>query len=66
MFKPIPKHVYYPCEYSDDHTLEATDLFWLESSQCWICDGCWEQIETDEPLGISLAEEIKRQKKEGV
>ena len=66
MSKPLPQ-AFYPCRHcADDRTWLATDLFWSEAEQDWVCDPCWAEAEPrwehrHEPYGVSLQSEIKRQ-----
>ena len=68
--RPIPEALY-PCVHcSDDYSWPASDLNWSEFDKGWVCDNCWDDRETnwdgedyiEKDKGISLAEEIKRQK----
>ena len=63
--KPIPEPVY-PCKYcADEYSWPATDLFWSNQDQDWICDDCWDDRDfmtasSGEEKGVCLADEIKK------
>jgi len=68
--RPIPEALY-PCVHcAEDHSWPATDLNWSDVDQGWVCDLCWDDRESnwdgedyiEKDKGISLAEEIKRQR----
>lgn len=56
--KKIPEALY-PCFFChEDYSWPASDLFWCEGAEDWVCEKCWEGNEIKYPLGISLADEI--------
>ena len=63
--KPIPEPLY-PCKYcADEYSWPATDLFWSNQDQDWICDVCWDDLDfmtasSGEEKGVCLADEIKK------
>ena len=58
--KPIPKPVY-PCKYcANEYSWPATDLFWSNQDQDWVCDDCWDDRDIEEEKGVCLADEIKK------
>lgn len=68
--RPIPEPLY-PCVHcAEDYSWPATDLNWSEVDEGWVCDPCWDNRDSnwngedyiEKEKGISLAEEIKRQR----
>ena len=58
--KPIPEPVY-PCKHcADEYSWPATDLFWSNQDQDWVCDDCWDDRDIEEEKGVCLADEIKK------
>ena len=63
----------YPCRYcAEEYSWPATDLWWSERDQDWVCEMCWDEHDRDlvvdargeyvrEERGPSLADEIKAQ-----
>jgi hypothetical protein len=63
MRKPIPEALY-PCKFCyDDLLWRATELYWSERAESWVCVDCWSHLDLAEQgeVGISLADEIKVQ-----
>ena len=61
---PIPAPLY-PCGIAacaDNYSYPADLLHWSHTHAKWVCADCWSDNHSGEPRGISLADEMKRQR----